>query len=95
MLPRITGKPLYSTRLADIQYWLILIGMSGFFVVLTAAGLIQGNGWLNGEVTYRLLPQIHLYMILRAGLGILIVGGALIGLINIFMTIYGKARVLS
>ena len=95
ILPRITGKPLYSTRLADIQYWLILIGMSGFFVVLTAAGLIQGNGWLNGEVTYRLLPQIHLYMVIRAGLGILIVGGALIGLINIFMTIYGKARVPS
>ena len=95
MLPRITGKPLYSTKLADIQYWLVLIGMSGFFVVLTAAGLIQGNGWLNGEVVYRILPQIHLYMILRAGLGVLIVGGALIGLINIFMTIYGKARVPS
>jgi cytochrome c oxidase cbb3-type subunit 1 len=92
ILPRITGRPLYSKRLADIQYWLVLIGMTGFFVVLTTAGLIQGNGWLNGEVVYRILPQIHLYMVLRASIGILIVGGAVIGLVNVFMTLYGPKR---
>ncbi|MEE9611888.1 MAG: hypothetical protein V3W19_11585, partial [Desulfatiglandales bacterium] len=74
----------------DIQYWLSLIGMAGFFMVLTTAGLIQGNGWLNGETVYRILPQIHLYMILRAFLGILIVGGAFIGLYNVIMTLYGS-----
>jgi cbb3-type cytochrome c oxidase subunit I len=92
ILPRITGRPLYSRRLAEVQYWLVLIGIAGFFVVLTIAGLIQGNGWLNGESVYRILPQIHLYMILRASLGVLIVGGALMGLYNIVMTIYGPAR---
>ncbi|NIQ38977.1 MAG: cytochrome-c oxidase [Proteobacteria bacterium] len=92
ILPRIAGRPLYSTRLADIQYWLVLIGMTGFFVVLTTAGLIQGNGWLNGEVVYRILPQIRLYMVLRASIGILIVGGAVIGLVNVFMTLYGPKR---
>jgi cbb3-type cytochrome c oxidase subunit I len=92
ILPRITGRPLYSRRLADVQYWLVLIGITGFFVVLTIAGLIQGNGWLNGETVYRLLPQINLYMILRASLGVLIIGGALMGLYNIVMTIYGPVR---
>jgi cbb3-type cytochrome c oxidase subunit I len=92
ILPRITGRPLYSRRLAEVQYWLVLIGLAGFFVVLTIAGLIQGNGWLNGETVYRLLPQINLYMILRASLGVLIIGGALMGLYNILMTIYGPAR---
>ena len=92
ILPRITGRPLYSRRLAEVQYWLVLIGIAGFFVVLTIAGLIQGNGWLNGESVYRILPQINLYMILRASLGVLIVGGALMGLYNIVMTIYGPAR---
>ena len=92
ILPRITGRPLYSRRLAEVQYWLVLIGITGFFVVLTIAGLIQGNGWLNGESVYRLLPQINLYMILRASLGVLIIGGALMGLYNILMTIYGPAR---
>jgi cbb3-type cytochrome c oxidase subunit I len=90
ILPRVTGKPLYSPRLADIQYWLVLFGVTGFMIILTIAGLIQGNGWLNGESVYRLLPQIYLYMVVRALLGILIVGGAGIGLFNIFMSLYAK-----
>jgi cytochrome c oxidase cbb3-type subunit I len=91
ILPRITGRPLYSSRLADIQYWLVLFGMAGFFGVLTAAGLIQGNSWLNGETVYRVLPAIHSYMVLRLGIGVLLFGGALIGLYNIFMSLY-RAR---
>jgi cytochrome c oxidase cbb3-type subunit 1/cytochrome c oxidase cbb3-type subunit I/II len=83
ILPRITGRPLYSSRLADVQYWLVLLGMAGFFLVLTAAGLIQGAGWLNGETVYRLLPEMHVYMVLRAGIGLLIVSGAAIGLYNV------------
>jgi cytochrome c oxidase cbb3-type subunit I len=88
ILPRVTGKPLYNRRLADLQYWLVLFGMSGFFIVLTAAGLIQGNSWLNGEVVYRVLPEIHLYMAWRAAIGLLLWGGALIGLYNIFRSMY-------
>ncbi len=95
ILPRVTGKPIYSLRLADLQYWLVLIGVTGFFIILTIAGLIQGNGWLNGETVYRLLPQIYLYMVLRASLGILIVGGAVIGLYNIFRSLYGSKGVAS
>jgi cytochrome c oxidase cbb3-type subunit 1 len=89
VLPRITGRPLYSSKLADIQYWLILIGLTGFFVVLTIAGLIQGSGWLNGEGVYRLLPQIYLYFVLRAALGMLIIGAAVIGFYNIVRSLYG------
>jgi cytochrome c oxidase cbb3-type subunit I len=90
ILPRITGKPIHNPRLADVQYWLVLLGMAGFFTVLTAAGLIQGNGWLNGETVYRILPEIHVYMVLRASLGVLLWSGAVIGLYNIFMSIYGN-----
>jgi cbb3-type cytochrome c oxidase subunit I len=90
ILPRITGKPLYSPRLADIQYWLVLLGMTGFFAVLTAAGLIQGNSWLNGETVYRVLPAIHSYMVIRLGIGVLLFGGALIGFYNIVRSLYGS-----
>ena len=90
ILPRITGKPLYNSRLADIQYWLVLLGMAGFFGVLTAAGLIQGNSWLNGETVYRVLPAIHPYMVLRVGIGILLLGGAGIGLYNIYKSLYAS-----
>ena len=61
--------------------------------MLTAAGLIQGNGWLNGETVYRILPEIHVYMVLRASIGVLLWSGAVIGLYNIAMSIYGARAV--
>ncbi len=92
VLPYITGKPLYSRLLADLQYWLVLIGMIGFTVVLTIAGLIQGNAWLNGETVYRILPEIHPYYVTRAALGVLVFVSALIGVVNIFATFLYKPK---
>jgi len=88
VLPKMTGRPLYSRFLADFQYWLILIGVVGFTVVLTIAGLIQGNAWLNGETIYRILPEIHVYYVVRASLGLMIFSSAVIGLYNIVRTIF-------
>jgi cytochrome c oxidase cbb3-type subunit 1/cytochrome c oxidase cbb3-type subunit I/II len=88
ILPKITGKPLYSRYLADLQYWLVLIGIVGFTVVLTIAGLIQGNAWFNGETLYRTLPEIHSYYVVRLSIGLLIALGAYIGLYNVIRTIY-------
>ena len=88
ILPRMTGRPLHSRLLADFQYWMILIGVVGFTVVLTIAGLIQGNAWLNGETVYRILPQIHVYYVTRAALGLLIFGSAVIGFYNIIRSMF-------
>ncbi len=88
ILPRITGRPLYSRFLADFQYWMILIGVIGFTVVLTIVGLIQGNAWLNGETVYRVLPEMHVYYITRASLGLMIFSSALMGLYNIVRSIF-------
>ncbi len=88
ILPRITGKPLYSRFLADFQYWLILIGVIGFTVVLTIVGLIQGNAWLNGETIYRVLPEMHVYYVTRASLGLIIFSSAILGLYNILRSIF-------
>ena len=63
--------------------------MTGFFMVLTAGGLVQGNSWLNGETVYRTLPMIHIYFILRAAVGVLIIGASFIGLYNVIRTIRG------
>jgi cytochrome c oxidase cbb3-type subunit 1/cytochrome c oxidase cbb3-type subunit I/II len=88
VLPRITGKPLFSRFLADLQYWLILLGVIGFTVVLTIVGLIQGNAWLNGETIYRTLPEIHIYYVLRVAIGFSIMSAAYIGLYNVFRTLF-------
>ncbi len=90
IIPRITSKPIYSTVLADVQYWLVLIGMAGFMAVLTIVGLIQGSSWRNGEVVLKVLPQIYIYMVLRAAIGLLIVAGSYIGLYNLIRSIWGK-----
>ena len=91
VLPKISGRPLYSRFLADFQYWMILIGMVGFTVVLTIAGLIQGNAWINGETIYRVLPQIHIYYVVRAALGLLIFSSAVLGFYNIIRSLFAKA----
>ena len=88
VLPRIAGQPLYSRLLADFQYWMILIGVVGFTIVLTIAGLIQGNAWLNGETVYRVLPEIHVYYVTRAGLGLMIFTSAVLGAYNVFRTLF-------
>ena len=92
ILPRINGRGLYSKGLADVQYWLLLTGLTGFFVVLTIAGLIQGSGWLNGQVVYKILPQLHTYFVFRLGFGMLIFSGAVVGLYNIWRSLYGSRR---
>jgi cytochrome c oxidase cbb3-type subunit I len=88
LLPRITGKPIYSKFLADLQYWLVLIGITGFAIVLTIVGLIQGQAWSIGETIYRVLPEIQPYYVARASLGLTIMVGAYIGLYNIIRTIF-------
>jgi cytochrome c oxidase cbb3-type subunit I len=90
-IPKLTGRPLFSRFLADFQYWMVLIGVTGFLVVLTISGLIQGNAWLNGETVYRVLPEIHIYYLVRAALGLMIFTSAVLGFYNIVRSLYGKA----
>ncbi|HET6384760.1 MAG TPA: cbb3-type cytochrome c oxidase subunit I [Armatimonadota bacterium] len=89
VLPQVTGHPIYSARLANFQYWLMLIGQTGFFFILTIAGLIQGSAWLNGESVYRVLVELHIYMIWRAWVGTFIVMGAYVQFYNVVMTVRG------
>ncbi len=90
-IPKMTGRPLFSRFLADFQYWMVLIGMVGFTIVLTIAGLIQGNAWLNGETVYRVLPEIHVYYVVRAGLGLLIFSSAVLGFYNIVRSVWARS----
>lgn len=91
ILPLVVRKKLYSKRLVNLQFGLMTFGLTGFAIALTIAGLIQGSAWNNGEMVYRVLPQIEEYMIIRAGLGMSIIAAAIIGLANIMLTVkYGK-----
>jgi cytochrome c oxidase cbb3-type subunit 1/cytochrome c oxidase cbb3-type subunit I/II len=91
ILPKIAGRPLHSRFLADLQYWLVLIGVIGFTVVLTTVGLIQGSGWLHGRTVYQILPEIHLYYVLRVSLGLIVFLGSVLGFYNIVRTVFVRA----
>ena len=81
------ADPATRRRLADLQYWIMLFGVIGFFLVLTAAGLVQGHAWLNGEMVYRVLPELVVYLVLRGAIGVAVVLAACLQLYNVVMTI--------
>jgi len=87
VLPLITKKPLRDKRLADFSYWTIMFGLIAMFVVLTAAGLVQGGGWLNGEAFYRVMSQLHFYMMWRAASGVAILAALIIFAVIVFRTV--------
>ncbi|MCE5326205.1 MAG: cbb3-type cytochrome c oxidase subunit I [Planctomycetaceae bacterium] len=87
VLPYVARRSLWSQRLVNLQFLLVTFGLTGFLVVLTIAGLIQGQAWNNGETVYRVLPTISAYMVLRVVFGVLIITGAIIGLVNLILTL--------
>jgi cytochrome c oxidase cbb3-type subunit I len=91
VLPLAAKRKVYSDRLVNLQFGLVMFGLAGFFAVLTIAGLIQGGGWYNAEMLYRVLPELPVYMGLRVVLGVLIITGAVVGFVNLIMTLkYGE-----
>ncbi len=87
MVPQIVRRPLWSRNLADTQYWLMLVGITGFFWALTAAGLAQGSGWVLGEQVVRWYPVVKPYFVMRSWFGGLIVIGVVMQLVNLVMTV--------
>ncbi|HEY3283594.1 MAG TPA: cbb3-type cytochrome c oxidase subunit I, partial [Armatimonadota bacterium] len=95
LLPLASGRKLWSERLANLHFWLVLIGVWAFMLILTAEGLVQGNAWLNGETVYRTLPMVSPYMMLRAMAGTMIALSAFVGVYNVVMTLrHGEAMAL-
>jgi cytochrome c oxidase cbb3-type subunit 1 len=49
VLPKVTGRPLFSKALTNISFWATLIGVFGFYLASICIGLYEGamvhNGW--------------------------------------------------
>jgi cytochrome c oxidase cbb3-type subunit 1 len=84
--PRVTGRPLWSRRLADWHYWLIVTSFSVMAAVLTVMGLIQGTMWATGVDFVDSMVAMKPYWFIRtlSGLGMDI--GIALFLINLFMS---------
>ncbi len=91
MVPQIVRKPLWSRNLADFQFWLMLIGVNGYFWALTAAGLAQASAWVTlGEQVVKAYPVVKPYFLLRSVFGGMFMIGVMMQGINLYMTIRQK-----
>jgi len=93
MIPQILRRPIWSRNLADAQYWLMLLGLTGFFWALTAAGLAQASAWTSaGQQIVKSFVLLKPYFYLRSIFGGMIWLGALLQLINVVMTLRQPAE---
>jgi cbb3-type cytochrome oxidase subunit 1 len=79
---------LWSRSLSEWQYWLVTVGFTGFFSVLTLAGFQQGFSWAQGIPEVNVLPQLHAYYIARGIFGAMIVASGIVQMVNVGMTIW-------
>lgn len=92
-IPRITGHELYSRYLANWHYWLMTIGVVGFFLSFTISGLIQSNSFILGTAFGTIAANLKIYVAVRSLFGILIFLSQFLFLYNILQTVRGKQPV--
>jgi cytochrome c oxidase cbb3-type subunit 1 len=90
IIPKITGRKIYSRSLAIWHFWLVFIGWILMILTLTAAGLIQAAGWHFGIPVDQLVIEMAPYFLVRFISGVMIVTGGILFMLNIYKTVFGK-----
>ena len=95
IVPRLWKTELYSKKLADIHFWIGILGILFYYVSMLAAGITQGLMWraidANGNLVYpdfvetviRIVPLFFF----RAIGGVLFLAGFVLLLYNVYKTI--------
>jgi len=95
LIPRVTGKDIYSNRLTSYHFWFTMLGFILFFSIMTIMGLIQSSGWFQNISVATILLQLKPYFIIRALAGGTIIAGQYIFFYNILMTFRTQAKTSS
>ena len=90
MVPRITGKKLYSKKLMDVTWWVSFMGFIVFMAGMMLAGLVANSGWYVHMTVAQVLPFLEPYFIVRAVGGGIVVVSAFLFAINIIATFLSK-----
>jgi cytochrome c oxidase cbb3-type subunit I/II len=93
LVPRITGKRLYSKKLMDVTWWITFLGYIVFMAGMMLAGLVANSGWYSHMTIAQVLPFLEPYFILRAVGGGVVVVSAFLFAINIIATFLSKPLV--
>ena len=93
LIPRLAGRPLYSTAMAHTHFNLAIIGIILYVVSMWIAGITQGVRYLEldqaGFATYSfvdILKSVSFYYFVRVIGGLFFFSGVLLMAINLFMT---------
>ncbi|MCK4840186.1 MAG: cbb3-type cytochrome c oxidase subunit I, partial [Desulfobulbaceae bacterium] len=94
LVPRIYGKKVFSIPLANLQFWLILIGQLIWSFSLWIAGVLQAGMWTamnpDGSLTYTFMEtmvEMYPYWWIRAIGGLIYFAGIIIFVYNLVMTV--------
>ncbi len=100
MTPRLWGRErLYSLRMVNWHFWCATLGIVLYASSMWVAGITQGLMWreygADGYLVYsfaEVVAAMHPLYLIRALGGVLYLAGAVIMVVNIWMTIAGKLR---
>jgi cytochrome c oxidase cbb3-type subunit 1 len=91
IVPKITGRKVYSRPLAIWHFWLSFLGWILMMLSLTIAGLIQAAGWhFTLPFDQWVIEQVP-YFFVRFLSGIMLLSGAILYMLNMYKTIFSKA----
>jgi cytochrome c oxidase cbb3-type subunit I/II len=93
VVPRVTGKKLYSKKLMDVTWWVTFLGFTLFMAGMMLAGLEANAGWFAHMTVAQVLPFLTPYFILRAIGGGIVVVSAFLFAVDIIMTFLSKPLV--
>ncbi len=101
MVPKLWKTKLYSIKLANVHFWMAVVGISLYAIALWIAGVQQGSQALAMDtVTHRLkfpdfmatITAILPYYQMRALGGLLYLVGAVIGVYNLYRSMHGAVQ---
>ncbi len=95
LLPRLAGKrEMYSVKAIEVHFWVATLGIVFYIAAMWIAGVMQGLMWRavnpDGSLTYAFIESIkatYPYYSIRLLGGLLYLGGMVIMMWNMFMTI--------
>jgi cytochrome c oxidase cbb3-type subunit I len=101
VIPKIYKTEIYSIKLANVHFWLVLIGQLIFSITMWILGIQQGTMWKaispeDGSLTYTFMESLlnnYPYWKMRSLGGAIFVTGMVVFAVNIFMTVAHAGKI--
>ena len=100
LIPKLFGRELYSTKLAELHFWVATVGIVLYITSMWVGGVMQGLMWravnAEGNLTYSFVETVqamHPYYLVRLWGGVLYFAGMLIMVYNLWRTVRGARTI--